>query len=230
MAADEFSDYPPAVIHLERVSYTDPDPERTLALMPDLVIFAEQQQQQIEQFRRLGMPVLFAREPKTIDGVFDSILMLGRVTGHAPMAQTLVSDMQRRIDIVVTRVADMESSPTVFYELTDDLYTAGPETFIGGMLQLLHAENIAAGTTSPFPQLTAEAVLAADPQIILLADGEWVSIESVAQRPGWAGIAAVTNGRVHPINPDLGNRPGPRIVDAIEEMARVIYPERFPER
>ncbi len=229
VAADEFSDYPPEVANLERVSYTDPDPERALALQPDLVILAEQQQQQVEQLRRLGLPVLYAREPESVEGVFDSILMLGLATGHEPEAEALVAEMQRRIGVVAARIADVERGPTVFYELTDDLYTAAPETFIGGMLRLLRAENVAAGAASPFPQLTAEAVLAADPQVVLLADGEWVSVESVAERPGWAGVAAVTSGRVYPIDPDLGNRPGPRIVDAIEQMARAIYPERFPE-
>ena len=155
--------------------------------------------------------------------------MLGRATGHEPAARALVSDMQQRIGVVTARIADVDRGPTVFYELTDDLYTAAPETFIGGMLQLLRAENVAAGATSPFPQLTAEAVLAANPQVVLLADGEWVSVESVAKRPGWAGVAAVTSGRIYAIDPDLGNRPGPRIVDAIEQMARAIYPERFPE-
>ncbi len=118
----------------------------------------------------------------------------------------------------------------VFYELSEDLYTAAPATFIGGMLELLGARNVAAGAVSPFPQLTSEAVIASDPEVILLADAEFgASAESVASRPGWSGITAVIDGRVHPVDPDLGNRPGPRIALAIEEMARLLYPDRFPE-
>lgn len=229
LATDEYSNYPAETALLERVRYSDPDPERALDLAPDLVILAGRQELQVEQFRRLGLPVIFAREPGSIEGVFDAIQLLGRATGRDEEAASLVSEMQRRIGVVATRIADIDRGPTVFYELTDDLYTAAPDTFIGGMLRLLRAENIASGATSPFPQLTAEAVLAADPQVVLLADGEWVSVDSVAERPGWAGVAAVASGRIYAVDPDLGNRPGPRIVDAIEEMARAIYPERFPE-
>ena len=229
VAADEFSDYPDKTALLERVRYTDPDPERAIELEADLVILAGQQEAQVEQLRRLGLPVLFNRTPETVEGIFDSILLLGRATGHDEEATALIAEMQRRIEAVATRIADVERGPAVFYELTDDLYTASPDTFIGGMLHLLRAQNIANGATSPFPQLTTEAVIAADPQVILLADGEWVSVESVSARPGWAGVAAVADGRVYPVDPDLGNRPGPRIVEAIEGMARLFYPDLFPE-
>jgi iron complex transport system substrate-binding protein len=116
----------------------------------------------------------------------------------------------------------------VFYELSADLYTASPESFIGGMLAAVKARNVAAGARSPFPQLTAEAVLAADPEVVILSDAAYgESLESVAARPGWANVSAVRNRRVHPIDPDIVNRPGPRIADGVEALARAIYPDRF---
>ena len=96
------------------------------------------------------------------------------------------------------------------------------------MLSLLKAQNVAAGAQSPFPQLSAEAVIEADPQLVLLSDAAFgESLETVAARPGWGDISAVVNERVHPIDADIVDRPGPRIADGIEAMARLLYPNRF---
>jgi iron complex transport system substrate-binding protein len=99
------------------------------------------------------------------------------------------------------------------------------------MLSVLRANNIATGAT-PFPILTAEALIAADPEVVLLADVVLFKVEpaSVAQRPGWAQVSAVRNNRVHAIDPDVASRPGPRVIDALELMAAALYPERFPPR
>jgi iron complex transport system substrate-binding protein len=230
IAADEFSDFPSETATLERVSYSNPDPERLLAIEPDLVILATRQKEQVEQLRGLGLPVLFASEPERVEGVFESIALLGAATGHEQEAAALVAEMRGRFDAVAARIADVGEGPTVFYELSDDLYTVAPDTFIGGMLSLLRAGNVAAGAVSPFPQLSSEAVIAADPAVILLADAEHgPNAESVSSRPGWSGIAAVVEGRIHPIDPDLVNRPGPRIAEGIEVMARLLYPYRFSE-
>jgi iron complex transport system substrate-binding protein len=108
------------------------------------------------------------------------------------------------------------------------LFTASPSTFIGGMISTLKGRNIAQGAVSPFPQLTAEAVIAAAPEVILLANARHGGApEQVKARPGWAGIPAVKDNRLHPIDPDLVNRPGPRVVEGLELMARLLYPERF---
>jgi iron complex transport system substrate-binding protein len=95
-------------------------------------------------------------------------------------------------------------------------------------LTVLKAQNIAAGATSPYPQLTAEAVVAADPEVILLADAQWgVTVESVGERPGWTGVTAVVEVRVHPVDEDIMSRPGPRIVDGVEAIAALLYPDLF---
>ena len=228
IAVDEFSNYPPEIEALDRVRYSDPDPEAALVLDPDLVLFGTQQEGSVEQFRALDLRVMLSRAPESIDGVLADIELLGRVTGHAEQAEALTAEMRRRIAAVVDSLDDVQQGPLVFYELTDGLYTVGPDSFIGAMLTLLKARNVAEGAVSAFPQLTSEAVIDADPAVILLADAAFgASLETLRARPGWAGIAAVAGERVYPIDPDIASRPGPRIVEAIELIARALYPDRF---
>jgi len=229
IAADEFSDFPAATKALERVAYSDPDPERALTLDPDFLIMTSRQVEQAPQFRRAGLNVALLLEPESLDGVIENIRLLGRVTGNVDQANALADDMRTRIDAVIATISGSDdAAPVVLYELTNDLYTAGPDTFIGGMLTLLGARNVAQGATSPFPQLTAEAVIDADPNVVLLTDAEFgESFETVAARPGWSGVSAVVDQRVFPLDPDLVNRPGPRIVDGFETMAALLYPDLF---
>ena len=230
IAVDEWANYPADVENLERVKYIDPDPERVLALDPDLLLMATAQQPQVEQLRSLGLNVMFNIEPDSIEGVLDQILLFGQITGHNAEAEALVADMRDRIAAVEAVVADVEQGPRVFYELSSELYTAAPDTFIGGSLELLKAENIAAGAETAFPQLTAEALIDANPEVVLLADHVWgEDLETVSARPGWDAVDAVINERVYGVDPDTGNRPGPRVVESLEEIARLLYPERFAE-
>ncbi len=229
IAADQFSDFPAEAKALPKVKYSDPSPEAELALEPDLVILATNQRAQVEAFRTLGLPVFFNREPSGIEGVLGNVRLLGRVTGHVAEAAALAITMTARIAAVTSAIGDVQRGPVVFYELSDSLYSAAPSTFIGGMLTALKARNIAQGAASPYPQLTTEAVIAAAPEVILLADHDHGGTpEQVRARPGWSTIPAVRDGRMYPVDPDVVNRPGPRIVEGVEMMARLLYPARFP--
>ena len=192
------------------------------------MLFATQQREQVQQFRDLGMTLLFLEEAASVEGVFDSIILFGEFSGNERQAESLVASMRERIEAVTQAIDDIEQGPRVFYEITADLYTAAPDTFIGSMLSLLKAQNVAAGAESPFPQLSAEAVIEADPQLVLLSDAAFgESLETVAARPGWGDISAVLNERVHAIDADIVDRPGPRTADGIEAIARLLYPDRF---
>lgn len=228
VATDRFSNFPAAVLDLPKLEYSSPDPEAALAREPDLVLMVTQQRDSIEQFRGLGMTVLFLKEADSIDGVLDYVLLLGRITGNEQRATAVAAEMRTRIEAVRDALSDVDEGPTVFFELTADLYTAGPNTFIGGMIEVLKGRNVAEGTAGDFPQLSAESVIKADPEVILLADGEFgEDAETVGGRPGWSGISAVVNGRIYAINSDLTSRPGPRIVEGLEAMAHALYPDRF---
>jgi len=229
VGSDKFSNYPDAALKTAKLDYSKPDPEAALALNPDLVIMVTRQKEQVRQFRDLKMTVLYIEEAATVEGVYDSITLLGGLTGHGEQAAQLVAGMRQRVAAMTSKVSDVAKGPRVFYEITTDLYTVAPDTFLGSMLSLLKAQNIAAGATSKFPQLTAEAVIGADPEVVLLADAKFTNenLETVAARPGWANVAAVKNRRVYAIDDDLASRPGPRIVDAMEIVAKALYPERF---
>ncbi|HEX9333881.1 MAG TPA: ABC transporter substrate-binding protein, partial [Anaerolineales bacterium] len=106
-------------------------------------------------------------------------------------------------------------------------YTAGKGTFITQLIERAGGHNIAADLDG-YPQLSLEQVVAADPAFIILGDARYgVTPESIAQRPGWENLSAVKNGKVVPFNDDLVSRPGPRLVDALEELAKLLRPELF---
>jgi iron complex transport system substrate-binding protein len=228
VAADEFSDYPAETADLPKVAYSTPDPEAALSFEPELVIMADRQADQVPQFRGAGMTVFATGAPSSLDEVYEQIELLGRITDHEDEAASVVEDMQSRIAAVEERLGDVDDGPRVFFELTPDLYTVAPDSFVGALLTLLKAQNVAEGAASQFPQLSNEAVLAADPEVIFLTDAEFgESLETVAARPGWDAVSAVVEERVYPLDGDLASRPGPRLAEAIEAMAAALYPELF---
>lgn len=228
VGVDRFSNYPPENASLRTLEYSKPAPEPALALKPDLVIVATRQEPQIAQFRSLGLRVVLFREPTDLPGVFAQIREIGRLTGHTESAEQVAATMERRLEVVKTKIAPASAGPRVFYELTPDGYTVSSKSFVGNMLTTLKATSVAPEGASAFPQMSAEAVIKSDPEVIVLADGEnngGQSPATVRARAGWASIAAVKNNRVHVVDADIVSRPGPRIIEAVESLARIFYPE-----
>ena len=111
-------------------------------------------------------------------------------------------------------------------ELDETLYTVGPGSFIHPLIELAGGQNIAADADNPYPQFSAEQIIAKDPEVIILADAAYgVTPEQVKARPGWDQITAVQNGAVYPIDGDIISRPGPRILDGLKALASLIHPE-----
>jgi iron complex transport system substrate-binding protein len=227
VAVDENSDFPPEAATRTKLSGFEPSVEAIAALEPDLVVIFFDPGGLEQALEGLGIPVLVLASPQSVEGVFDQIDLLGRATGHLEEAEALIADMQDRIDTVTTKLADVQEGPRVFHEIGPELYTASDQDFVGDLYTLLKAQNIAAGA-GPFPQLTEEAVIAADPEVIILADEPAISPEEVKARPGWQSVSAVRNDRVFVVDPDLVSHQGPRLTDGLEELARLLYPERFP--
>lgn len=228
VAVDQYSNYPPeAASKVSIGSYIDPDLEAVVGAKPDLVLVTSVHLAKI-------VPALEARDipalvldASNIEGVYTDILLLGRATGRRSQAESLVDSLRGRVAAVGRAVAGADPV-SVFYEIDPTLYTAGPGTFIDDLIRRAGGTNIAGGASTAYPQMSAEEVVAADPAVIILSDeAAGVSPEAVKGRSGWSGIAAVKDGRIVVLDPDLGSRPGPRIVDALEQIARILHPDRF---
>lgn len=229
VALDAYSDYPPETKDKPKVGdYLNPDIEGMVAAQPDLVLAAGSNDATvIPALDRLGIPAV-ALEPENLGDVLANIDLIGRLAGVPERAAALSCALAARTAAVEAAVAGADR-PRVFFEISTDLYTAGPGSFVDDLIARAGGTNVAADAAIAWPQLNAEAVVAADPEVILLVDHEaGVTPESVAARPGWSEISAVKDGRIVQLAPDPVVRPGPRLVDGLEELARALHPDRFP--
>lgn len=234
VGVDDFSDYPPEAKEKKKVGAPFPsfNLEAIVALAPDLVLSVPLVDFN-DRLRQQGVQVLVL-DPSTLDEIFDDIRVVGRVVGAGPRAEELVAEMKKRVEAVTEKV---RGAPRVraFYEVdaTDPTkpYTAGPGSFVHEMIVLAGGENVAADAQSPYPQFSLEQVVSRNPQVVLLGDAlvpfNPQTPELVASRPGWGSIAAVKDNRLVAVDGDLTTRPGPRIVEGLEAIARALHPELF---
>jgi iron complex transport system substrate-binding protein len=206
-----------------------PNSEAIVGYRPDLVYVSGDVSNIVETLRRLGAPVLYLQLPVTLPGVLDQIDLLGRVSGHSDAAQKLLQTMRHRIATIHQTISSISHGPRVFHELSPTFFTVSAHSFVGDLYTQLKAQNIAAGATQDYPQLSVEIIIQRDPEAIVIADAPaGVTADSIKKRPGWERIAAVRNDWICVIDPDLISVPGPRIVDGLAALAKCLYPKRFP--
>ncbi len=227
----EFCNYPPEATEKPKVGgFSDVSMEKLLEVQPDLVLVASIHMAQVlPELEKLGLPVLVI-DAHDFPGVLESIRLIGKATGAEEAAGDLTAQMQERADRVAQAVKD-RPRPRVYWELDPTFWTAGPGSFVQDLIERAGGENIAASAEAAWVQLSAEAIIAADPEVIFLADHPWgESAETVKARPGWEKISAVVNGRIVELTQeqtDIVSRPGPRVVDALELIARALHPDAF---
>lgn len=231
---DQLSDFPEEAKNLTDIGSTFEalNTELIVSLEPDLVLAAEiNTAEQVNQLEDLGLTVYYLKNPLTLEEMYSNVEIVAQLTGHADEAATLIESLKARVAAVDEKIAPISSRPSVFYELdaTDPAkpFTAGKGTFITQLIDRAGGYNIASELEG-YPQMSLEQVVAADPAFIILGDARYgITPESIAQRPGWENLSAVKNGKVLPFNDDLVSRPGPRLVDALEELAKLLRPELF---
>jgi iron complex transport system substrate-binding protein len=235
VARDDFANYPEEAASLPTIggSFSGFNNEAIVNLKPDLVLAAEiNTPEQVKALEDLGITVYYLLNPTDIEGMYENLMIVATLTGREEQAEELTESLKQRVAVVVEKVADAPEQPKVFYELdsTDPNapYTAGSGTFIDTLITMAGGQNIGKALKDPYGQLSVEELLVQNPEIILLGDAAYgATVESVTQRTGWEKIDAVQNGKVYPFNDDLASRPGPRLVDALEELARLFHPELF---
>jgi iron complex transport system substrate-binding protein len=206
----------------------EPNLEAIASYQPDLVYVSSDTGNVVEALRRTGTSVLYLTLPSSVADVMAQIELFGQATGHASEAASVEHGLQQRIDAVKQELADVTAGPRVFHEVDSTYYTASPNSFIGDFYKILKADNIAAGATDEYPQLSAEVIVQRNPDVIVLADeAAGVTADSVAARPGWDAISAVKSRRICAIDASLISQPGTKIADAVEALAKCLYPDRF---
>jgi iron complex transport system substrate-binding protein len=225
VAVDSLSTYPAEVSSkVTKISAYEPSVEAILAYEPDVVLISNDMNKITEQLESISsrkITVWTGAAAASIDDVYKQINELGELTGRSSEASALVADMTKRIDAVVPDVA-----PTVaygvYYELDNTYYSVTSNTFVGALLKQFGMVSIADGVQegNDYPQLSAEAIVKADPAIIFLADTKCCqqSVATVKARAGWSGVSAVQNDNIIELDDDIASRWGPRIVDLIEQF------------
>lgn len=235
VGATEHCNHPPEASDIPRVgggTLESVSREGLLNAQPDLVLCKwDNHEPLIDMLDEFSIPSL-GLGPETLDDLYEEISLLGKVTGHEANAERLIAQMKARVTSLTALVSDIppEKRCSVFYEVWDEpLMTAGPNSFIGEILQLAGTRNIFSDTDTRYPRVSAEAVVARNPDVILAPSthATEVSREQILSRPGWEHVNAISSERVYLISGDQVSRCGPRLVDALEEVISFIYPAQY---
>ena len=225
VAVDSYSTYPAQAPRTHLSGFT-PNIEAIAKYRPDLVLIDTDANSIVHKLGELGIPVLVEPPAANLRGVYAEIAQIAKATGHTQAARRVNARIRQQVAAVVRSVPRPKTPFTVYHELDQNYYSATSKTFIGQMYTLLGLRNIAdeAKGSSTYPQLSAEYIIASNPDLIVLADtvccGQTAA--TVAARPGWSDIAAVKTGEVVPMNDSVASEWGPRIVLFLKSVAGAV--------
>lgn len=233
VGVDNYSDYPAEVANVTKVGDYNLNVEAVIALQPDLIVTGDLvNRQQLDLLATKGIPYVILAD-RTLEDVLKTIRLAGVITGHVTEADQVADTLAARISAVKnkTLAADV-TKPKVYIEYDDyqGLWTYGPGSFGDDLIIQAGGTNIAHNTSSEYPKVASEFVIAENPRIIVYTTGPWstLSNSTYENRPGWGNISAVANDKIYGMDANLLSRYGPRIVDCLEELAALIHPELFP--
>ena len=231
---DETSDYPAEALVLPTIGgYSGFNLEAIVALHPDLVLAGGiNTPELVASLEQLGLTVYFLPNPTTLEEMYTNLETVARLTGHESETAALVESFKVRVAAVDEKILPLSYVPTVYYELdaTEPTkpFTAGPGSFVDLLIARAGGINIGAELQGQWAQISLEQLVVANPVIIILGDAAYGETpEKVAQRPGWGTLTAIQTGQVFPIDDNLVSRPGPRLVDGLEAMEKLLHPGVF---
>jgi iron complex transport system substrate-binding protein len=220
-AVDSLSDYPPQAPRTKLSAY-QPNVEAIAAEKPDLVVESGDTGQLTKRLAAFSIPVLELPAPAAIAGEYAEFTQLGRATGHVAQARQEVTRLRAQLHQIAAAAPHHARPLTYYYELDQTYYSVTSSTFVGQLLDLLGMKSIAdqasgAAKSGGYPQLSAEYVVKANPDYIILADTLCCHQDAatVTRRPGWSGLAAVKAGHVIGLSDDIASRWGPRVADLL---------------
>jgi iron complex transport system substrate-binding protein len=233
---DSYSDYPAEAKQAADIGggFTVLNTELILSKKPDLVLAAPlTPQEQIADLDKAGLTVYVVPNPKTFDDLYTNMETVAKLTGHEKGAASLIDSLKLRVGAVTNVVAKATQKPLVYYELdaTDPTapYTPGPETFVDLLIRTAGGVNFGSDLKGEWVQVSVEQLLAKEPDLIVLGDNTYggVTPQQVKARAGWEALHAVKQDQIFIFDDNLVSRPGPRLVDGLEAMAKLLHPDLF---
>lgn len=220
VATDAFSTYPQEAPTTDLSGY-DPNVEAIVGYEPDLVVVANDANDLVASLEALDVPVIVNEAPADVEDGYDGMAALGLATGHADEAAQAVAEMREAMDEAFAQ-APQDADLRIYHELDETFFAASSNSFIGSVYERMGAVNIAdeADTDGTgYPQMTEEAVIDADPELIVITDQVSYTADDVAQRPGWSEVSAVQDGNIVVVDADIASRWGPRLPQLVETVA-----------
>lgn len=231
----DFCDYPPAAKQKPKIGGgNNPSIEQIVALKPD-VVFAQaltfNRIETVDALERLGIAV-YSTSSRTVEGILESTQHIAEVIDARDSCAMLLKDLRARRDELKRRLAGRTPKRVLFVVWTDPLVSIGRQTFIGDALRMAGAESIV-DTSQDWPRISLEEVVLRQPDFLIFASSHSetvrTTVDDLASRPGWRGLDAIRARRVAVVS-DAINRPAPRLIDALEDLARQLHPDAFTEK
>lgn len=224
--------FPAEVADIDVVGDMNMDAELILAKLPDILLLSPyqytNQSESIEQFQAAGIKTIVIPDASSFEDVYSSMHLIGEATGTESEAESIITEMKARLDGIKEKAKAVSEQKKVWVEVDPDLFTTGKGTFMHEMLESIQAIN-AAEDQEGWSQLTEESVVELNPDVIITTYGYYIENpkEGILNRAGWAEVSAVKNEQVYDVDNDTVTRPGPRLIDGVETLAKLIYPEIF---
>jgi iron complex transport system substrate-binding protein len=222
-------DYPPDVAAIVKVGDFQANTEAVMALSPDLVIGYSGNEEALAPVEAAGAAVLILN-PMNLEQIYANIETVGAATGATGKAAEVVDAVKAQIKEVTDGAGQLGLSPKVFYALDNTLWTAGPGSFVDELLKLVGATNVGSmqgsdsAAAQAYYQFAPEQLIAADPDVILLPNTAYKSVDEFVQDARFAQLAAVKQGHVYLINDVIITRPGPRIGEGLKTLFEAVRP------
>jgi iron complex transport system substrate-binding protein len=231
----DFCDYPPEARQKTSVGgAVSPSIEQIVALKPDLVLaqaITMNRRETVDALERLGIAV-YSANSRSVDGILDSTRHIADLIGAGDASAMLLKSLRARLDDLKLRLAGRPLRRVLFVVWSDPLVSIGRQTFIADALRLAGAVSIVE-TEQDWPRLSLEEVVRLQPEFLVFASSHSESVrttvEDLSERSGWRGLDAIRQHRIAAIS-DAINRPSPRLVDALEELARQLHPDAFADK
>jgi iron complex transport system substrate-binding protein len=231
---DSFSDFPAEATMVADVGggFAALNMELIVSAKPDLVLASPlTPPEQVADLQNVGLRVHAVPNPTTFDELYANLRSVAALTGHEAEGEALVAALKGRVDAVSAQVSKAAEKPLVYYELdATDLnapYTSGPGTFVNLLIESAGGVNFGADLNGEWVQVSVEELLARQPDVIVLGDYTYggVTQEQVRARAGWDSLTAVQQNQIFTFDDNLVSRPGPRLVDGLEAMAKLLHPD-----